>query len=529
MSGITYKSTRGKQSGLRFEEVVLGGLATDGGLFVPERIPQFTLAEIEAMRGMSYADLAFEVISKFVQNDDIPADVLRDIVQRSFGTQWRSEHKTPSIKLKDFWVLELFHGPTFAFKDVALQFLGNVFEYFLTKGTIQNSITILGATSGDTGSAAIHGLRGKKNVNCFILYPKGKVTEIQEKQMTTIPDKNVHCISIDGDFDDAQAIVKAAFADEKFRDDVKLGAINSINWARVLAQITYYFYSWLQISGAESTKTSYTTKILAAIGKPVALNFAVPTGNFGDILAGYYAKRMGLPVDRLVVATNENDVLHRFLETGSYKKNPATLTIAPSMDISVSSNFERYLLYLADEDTAKLAGWMAEFESKGEIVVEKKLLDRARSEFGSYAGSKQSIVSTMREVFDKEGYLVCPHTATAVIAVRSLKLAPEKSVVLATAHPAKFEEAVALALTGTRVTPPRPAILQELYSLPTRTIHLANDLKTVQEFVQSNISAPPSPASKSSSSWPGFWSVALGATVVAIGAHLVHRALKKKA
>lgn len=489
---ITYKSTRGRQAGLSFEEVVLGGLATDGGLFVPESVPRMTQAEIEALRKLSYADLAYEIISKFVSPDDIPAAALKDIVDRSFGSQWRHAECTPSIKLKDFWVLELFHGPTFAFKDVALQFLGNVFEFFLTRGSIQSNITILGATSGDTGSAAIHGLRGKKNVNCFILYPLGKVTAIQEKQMTTIPDTNVHCINVDGDFDDCQALVKAAFNDETFRKDVQLGAINSINWARVLAQITYYFYSWLRITGDEITESNYMVKAKSGKMKPTALSFAVPTGNFGDILAGYYAKRMGLPVDKLVVCTNENDVLHRFLETGVYRKDPASLTIAPSMDISVSSNFERYLLYLADEDTTRLAAWMHEFETKGEMRVDATLLERARQEFASYASSRDGIISTMREVFDKEGYLVCPHTATAVVGVRGLKMDPLRTVVLATAHPAKFEEACQLALTGSRVTPPRPAELQALFALATRSSHLRNDQKAVQGFVRGKIGKQPS-------------------------------------
>lgn len=478
MSGIRYKSTRGGQAGLTFEEVVLGGLATDGGLFVPEMIPHMSASEIEALRGLNYADLAYEVIRKFVHPEDIPADVLKDIVQRSFGEQWRDAHKTPSIKLREFWVLELFHGPTFAFKDVALQFLGNVFEFFLTRGKIQQSITILGATSGDTGSAAIHGLRGKKNVNCFILYPEGKVTQIQERQMITIPDKNVHCVSIQGgDFDDAQAIVKAAFADEQFRRDVKLGAINSINWARVLAQITYYFYSWLQVSSS------------APAGTKPALSFAVPTGNFGDILAGYYAKKMGLPVDKLVVATNQNDVLHRFLETGVYKKDPASLTIAPSMDISVSSNFERYLLYLAGEDTTRLAAWMQLFESTGTLRLGKEELLKARSEFASWASDREAIVHTMRGLFDAEQYLVCPHTATAVNAVRALKLPADRTVVLATAHPAKFEEATALALTEGRVTPPQPPALAALANLPTRKTRLPKSQRKVQDFVKERAAA----------------------------------------
>lgn len=472
---ITYCSTRGKQNGLRFEEVVLGGLASDGGLFVPESIPQFTIQEIENMRRMSYVDLSFQVISRFISPDDIPHDKLHDILARSFAT-FRTSEVTPCRKFNNYWILELFHGPTFAFKDVALQFLGNIFEHFLVQGNIQKSITILGATSGDTGSAAIHGLRGKKNVNCFILYPRGKVTEIQEKQMITIPDENVHCVNIEGDFDDCQAIVKAAFADVSFRNEVKLGAINSINWARVLAQITYYFYAWLRVTDPISATASANDKV----------NFAVPTGNFGDILAGYYAKQMGLPVGRLVVCTNENDVLHRFLRDGVYSKKPATLTIAPSMDISVSSNFERYLFYLADKNASKLAGWMREFEKTGELTLSNDLLQLARTEFASHPSSETDITTAMKSVWDSENYLVCPHTATAVEAVRVLGMPPNNTVCLATAHPAKFEEAVSKALQG-EVSPPRPAELELLFSLKTRTSALPNSLLAVQKFMRTKL------------------------------------------
>jgi len=428
------------------------------------------------MRNMPYSDLAYQVIAKYVGPEDIPSDVLKDICKRSFS-KFRHVDVTPTIKKNDFYVLELFHGPTFAFKDVALQFLGNLFEYFLQKGKIQSSITILGATSGDTGSAAIHGLRGKKNVNCFILYPFGKVTEIQEKQMTTIPDANVHCASIKGDFDDAQKIVKDAFADEAFRSEVNLGAINSINWARVLAQITYYFYSWLQV----------TNKDVHQALKP-DLNFAVPTGNFGDILAGYYAKKMGLQIDKLVVCANQNDVLDRFLKEGVYRKEESVLTIAPSMDISVSSNFERYLLYLAGEDTTKLAAWMNEFEKTGTLRVSPVEHETAKREFLSHSSSKEKIVECMRYVFDKEQYLLCPHTATAAVAVKALNLPAERTIILATAHPAKFEEACALALIEGRKTPERPAELQALYKLPVRTLELPNNLADVQKFVRSKVS-----------------------------------------
>jgi threonine synthase len=489
---------------MSFEQVVLGGLATDKGLFIPETIPSISMQEIEnvssisslcqschiavhvisivclasfsiQMRGMNYVDLAYTVISKFVGPEDVPADALKGILTRSFSS-FRTPEVAPSVKYNDCWVLELFHGPTFAFKDVALQFLGNLFEFFMLRGNIQSNITILGATSGDTGSAAIYGLRGKKNVNCFIMFPKGKVTQIQERQMTTIADENIQCISIDGDFDDCQSIVKAAFNDEAFRKEVNLGAINSINWARVLAQITYYFYSYLRVTDKLSPQERETFKP----------SFAVPTGNFGDILAGFYAKKMGLPVDKLVVATNQNDVLHRFLQSGTYKKNPAVLTIAPSMDISVSSNFERYLYYLSGENTATLASWMGQFESSGELSVPPQALQLAQSEFLSCSSDKSQILEMMTDVYTKENYLLCPHTATAFVACRKLKLPPESTVSLATAHPAKFEEAVQLALQNFTVPQP-PEALAKLFALTTRSTFLPNSLPRVQAFMRDKI------------------------------------------
>lgn len=473
---ITYKSTRGAQCNMRFEEVVLEGLATDGGLFVPETIPTFTIAEIEEMRGLSYINLAYTVISKFISPDDIPTMELQEIIRKSFST-FRTDEVTPSIKFPNYWVLELFHGPTFAFKDVALQFLGNLFEYFLENGKIQKSLTILGATSGDTGSAAIYGLRGKKNVNCFMMYPTGKVTEIQEKQMTVILDNNVHCISVDNaNFDDCQNIVKRAFKDVEFNKKVKLGAVNSINWARVLAQITYYFYCYLRVTDDRKDKKHQPN-----------INFAVPTGNFGDILAGYYAKRMGLPVGKLVIATNANDVLHRFMKTGHYTKEDAEQTIAPSMDISVSSNFERYLLYLANDEADTLKNWMKVFEETGELALSKDILNKARSDFDSYSSSEDEIVTCMRETFTKDNYLLCPHTATAAIAVKKLNLPSETTVILATAHPAKFEEAINLALTDGLQIPDRPKELNELFGKKTKTAHLANDDKKVKNFMLSKL------------------------------------------
>jgi len=481
---VKYRSTRGGKIDATFEEVVLGGLALDKGLYIPESIPEVSLEEIEKLRGLSFPEVAFAIISKFVRDDEVPAESLKEIIQNSFKS-FRSPEVTPSVKLSEFWVLELFHGPTFAFKDVALQFLGNLFEFFLQRGKIQSTLTILGATSGDTGSAAIHGLRGKANINCFIMFPHGKVTEIQERQMTTIPDENVHCISVHGDFDDCQAIVKESFQNNKFREDTKLGAINSINWARVLAQITYYFYSWLKI-----------TEDVAPQDR-IPINYVVPTGNFGDILAGYYAKQMGLPIGKLVVSTNENDVLHRFFETGVYKKNPAIFTIAPSMDISISSNFERYLYYLAGTNCETLKTWMVEFETTGVLTVPSEILAVAKKTFTSSASNKERIISAMQSIYSQDHYLVCPHTATAVVAVRDCHLSSDSTVVLATAHPAKFEEAVEIALGGKDRIPPRPEIVQALFSLPTRVSIVENNAETVQNFIAQKLQ-PASTATNSS-------------------------------
>ncbi|EJK66715.1 hypothetical protein THAOC_12335 [Thalassiosira oceanica] len=356
---ITYSSTRGDptQSHLSFRSVVMRGLAHDRGLFVPDEFPSVTPEELEGWRSLSYADLATEVIAKFVKDDEVPRDVLRDIVHRSCGA-FRSDEVTPLVKVNGHYILELFHGPTFAFKDVALQMLGNFFEYFLSTGSNDGRLAVLGATSGDTGSAAIYGLRGKKGVDCVILYPKGRVSEIQKRQMATVPDDNIHCVEVEGTFDDCQDIVKASFANAKFRDRVKLGAVNSINWCRVLAQTTYYFWSYLRVTDAEKGVTK--------------VNFSVPTGNFGDVLAGYYSKKMGLPVGDLIVATNENDILHRFFAKGEYHRENIQKTISPSMDICVSSNFERYLYHLSGEDSATLVGWMKGFETTGKLTIDGK-------------------------------------------------------------------------------------------------------------------------------------------------------------
>jgi threonine synthase len=471
MASVTYSSTRGckSQEHLSFREVVMRGLAHDRGLFVPDDLPSVSKAELELWRPLSFADLAVEVLSKFIKEDQVPRNVMIDIVTRSCAS-FSSPDVTPLKDVNGHSVLELFHGPTFAFKDVALQMLGNFFEYFLSTGSNGGRLAVLGATSGDTGSAAIYGLRGKKGVDCVILFPEGRVSEIQERQMTTVQDSNIHCVAVEGTFDDCQDIVKGAFRDPEFRDRVKLGAVNSINWCRVLAQTTYYFWSWLRISDKQ--------------GKDCKCSYSVPTGNFGDILAGYYAKKMGLPVDKLLVATNENDILHRFFCKGEYHRYDINKTISPSMDICVSSNFERYLYHLAGDDPVTLASWMQAFESTGKLTITGKKLEEARSDFMSARADTAATLKTIKEYHEQHNYMLCPHTAVGVSAIHQANMVSPTTVCLATAHFGKFPDACKMAVPELPESPPQ---LTNLFQLQTRKSHCPNDLKAVQRFVEKRI------------------------------------------
>ncbi|CAM9223679.1 unnamed protein product [Phaeothamnion confervicola] len=491
---MRYCSTRGGSSNCCFEDVVLGGLANDGGLFVPQNVPVLPPDVIESWRALSFPELAHRIMSRFISEDEISSVELADLTARS-ATAFATKDVTPVVKVGDAWVLELFHGPTFAFKDVALQFLGNLFEFFLqrrrrTGWDATAHLTILGATSGDTGSAAIYGLRGKQFVDCFIMFPTGRVSEIQqERQMTTVADDNIHCISIDGTFDDCQALVKAAFADEKFREEVQLGAVNSINWARVLAQMTYYFWAYFRVTddAAAAANSNGSSKPL--------LSFSVPTGNFGDILAGYYARRMGLPVAQLLVATNENDILHRFFSTGRYWREGVQPTLAPSMDICVSSNFERYLFHLAKDNADVLrhvilfccsggirrVGWMQGFERTGKLTVEGDLLAEAQGCFCSARITTEENLATIRRNWVDHGYLFCPHSSIGAAAPAHAKLDPATTVVLATAHPAKFPGAVSKVVDP---LPAAPEALARLHTLPVSKSVLPNDLAAVQAFIR---------------------------------------------
>ncbi len=457
---MRYISTRGQISPIGFKDAVMMGLATDGGLLLPERIPTVSREELAVWQELPYRELAFRVISLFAT--DIPADDLKRLIDRSYDS---FEHKeiTPVVREDGIYILELFHGPTLAFKDVALQLLGNLFEYLLReRGQRMN---IVGATSGDTGSAAICGVRGKENINIFILHPHGKTSPIQARQMTTVLDANVHNIAVEGTFDDCQNIVKALFNDLAFKEKYALGAVNSINWARVLAQVVYYFYAWFRVADAGGSE----------------IVFSVPTGNFGDIFAGYVAKRMGLPIRRLLLATNENNILTRFITDGDYSVGQVVQTVSPSMDIQVASNFERYLYYLFDEDPARVRNAFAQLAGAGRIDFTPQELARVREEFSSRSVNQEDTLAIIASFREKTGYLLDPHTAVGVKAALECTGRDETPVCLATAHPAKFGEAVERA---TGIAPPYPPALSGIEKLPTRCALMEADLAKVKAFIE---------------------------------------------
>lgn len=468
---MKYISTRGGIAPISFKEAVLMGLATDGGLLLPESLPSLSEKTVQAwQQGVSeqtltYQQLAFDILSLFI--DDIPAADLKELIDRSYAT-FKHPEITPLVEKGGLHILELFHGPTLAFKDVALQFLGNVFEYILKEsGGMMN---IVGATSGDTGSAAIYGVRGKDRINIFILHPYKRVSPIQELQMTTVLDPNVYNLAIRGTFDDGQAIVKKIFNDVPFKQRYHLGAINSINWARILAQVVYYAYAWLKVTDKTGGKT---------------VDFAVPTGNFGDIFAGFVAKRLlgRARIHRLILATNENDLLTRFVNNGDYSLSTVKATTSPSMDIQVASNFERYLYYLNGADPQKTNRDMATFVRDGGLrFTEEQLLEIA-GDFSAKRVSEDETKNTIRDFFAAHGYILDPHTAVGVNAALALKEKDRPIICLSTAHPAKFGEAVTAAIGR---PPEMPEALQGLPDKKNRCEIMAADVNEIQAFIVSN-------------------------------------------
>ncbi len=463
---MKFISTRLSSAALSFEDTIFQGLADDGGLYVPDFLPQLDEKKISELKKLNYEELFFEITRYFI-SDEIPAEDYKKIIKKSYQNfSHQAIAPLKQISPENF-LLELFWGPTLAFKDFALQFLGNLLDYFLQKNG--KKIVIIGATSGDTGSAAIQGCAACKNVDIFILHPHQKVSAIQRKQMTTVDAENVFNLAIEGNFDDCQAMVKKMFADQSFLGGKKMVAINSINFARIMAQIVYYFYAGLRL-GADKNPVS----------------FVVPTGNFGDIYAGFLAKRMGLKVNKLVVATNSNDILVRFLENNDYRKDKMVETISPSMNIQVSSNFERLLFdaHKAQKSEEKLASLMSEFERTGALKVSENVLKEIKKDFAGFSCDDETTKKTIGEIFRKTGEILDPHSAIGVSVaqnfIASADYNKEIIITLATAHPAKFPESVIEAGAG---KPNLPLFLADLDKREEKFSVLRNDLEEVKQFI----------------------------------------------
>lgn len=476
---MKYISTRGQSPALSFSEILLGGLAPDGGLYLPETYPQFTDADLTAMRGMHYRDLAFAILSRLVDENDIPANDLRAIINKTYRAEvygyvrdgQNAEDITPTLKLEDnLYLLSLSNGPTLAFKDMAMQLLGNLFEYVLAKkGETTN---ILGATSGDTGSAAEYAMRGKQGVRVFMLSPYQKMSRFQTAQMFSLQDKNIFNIAIKGVFDDAQDIVKAVSNDHAFKAQYKIGAVNSINWGRIAAQVVYYFKGYLAVTQNNSQKVS----------------FAVPSGNFGNVCAGHIARMMGLPIDQLVVATNENDVLDEFFRTGVYRPRGAANTYhtsSPSMDISKASNFERFVYDLVGRDGAKVRDLWANVDAGGAFDLNAAGYFSQVPSYGFSSGSSnhQNRMQTIRDTQQKYGVTIDTHTADGLKVALEHRKPQVPMLVLETALPAKFEDAIVEALGH---APTRPASLNGLEDLPQRSVVMDVDVNAVKAFIVAN-------------------------------------------
>jgi len=466
---MDYISTRGQAPVLDFEGATLAGLASDGGLYVPAVWPRFTQEEIAGFRGLPYAELAAKIMAPFV-GDSLTYDRLLELTRQAYG-RFAHAAVTPLKQLDEQqWLLELFHGPTLAFKDVALQMLGLLFEEFLGRNT--QNLTIVGATSGDTGSAAIDAVAGRAKVDIFMLHPKGRVSDVQRRQMTTVLAPNVYNIAIEGSFDDAQAMVKRVFNDKAVTGTFAIGAVNSINWARLMAQVVYYFAAALQLGGPER-----------------AVAFSVPTGNFGDVFAGYVAAQMGLPIAKLIVATNVNDILHRALSTGDYSTGTVTPTAAPSMDIQVSSNFERLLFDVGGRDGLALAAQMAGFEATKAMTLTNAQREGAAALFVSARADADDMAHAIRWGWEAAGELLDPHTAIGLHAARNAGIDKATPVVtLATAHPAKFPDAVERS-TGHR--PGLPDRVGDLFEREERYTELPGDYDAVVAYVTSHATPKP--------------------------------------
>ena len=458
---MKYISTRDNSKEYSFEQVFIKGLADDGGLFIPKKIKKYSAEQIKALSNLSYQNLAKEIIYPFI-GDFMTANELSDIVERSYSV-FRKDNVVDLIKLGDTTILELFHGPTLAFKDIAMQLLGNFYEYYLKKNN--KNINVVVATSGDTGAAAIDAIKGKKNMNIFVLHPHEKVSLVQRKLMSTVKEKNVFNIAIEGNFDDCQNLVKSMFADKEFSKSINMSGVNSINWARIIAQAVYYFYTYFQVQDKKS------------------MNFSVPTGNFGDVYAGYLSKKMGLPINKFIVATNKNDILHRAISNGNYEAESVSETNSPSMDIQIASNFERLIYDLNNCDDDGTRKIMHGIKEKGKYIISKDKMKKINEDFLSASMSEKEILDTIKEVQVKYSIILDPHSAIGFGSLNKVNL-EGNNVVLATAHPCKFPEAIDKSIG---IKPDLPDELKYVMGEKENYDIISNNLSKTQQYIKEKI------------------------------------------
>ena len=458
---MKYISTRDNSKEYSFEQVFIKGLADDGGLFIPKEVKKYSAEQIKALSNLSYQNLAKEIIYPFI-GDFMTVNELSDIVDRSYSV-FRKDNVVDLIKLGDTKILELFHGPTLAFKDIAMQLLGNFYEHYLKKNN--KNINVVVATSGDTGAAAIDAIKGKKNMNIFVLHPHEKVSLVQRKLMSTVKEKNVFNIAIEGNFDDCQNLVKSMFADKEFSNSINMSGVNSINWARIIAQAVYYFYTYFQTQDK----------------RPI--NFSVPTGNFGDVYAGYLSKKMGLPINKFIVATNKNDILHRAISNGNYEAESVSETNSPSMDIQIASNFERLIYDLNDCDDNETSTIMHGIKKKGKYIISKDKMEKINKDFLSASMSEEEILDTIKEVHIKYNIILDPHSAIGFGSLNKVNL-EGNNIVLATAHPCKFPEAIEKSIG---IKPDLPDELKYVMDEKENYDIILNNLSKTQQYIKEKI------------------------------------------
>ena len=458
---MKYISTRDNSKEYSFEQVFIKGLADDGGLFVPKEVKKYSTEEIKALSNLSYQNLAKEIIYPFI-GDFITVNELSEIVDKSYSV-FRKENAVDLIKVGDTKILELFHGPTLAFKDIAMQLLGNFYEHYLKKDN--KKINVVVATSGDTGAAAIDAIKGKKNMNIFVLHPHKKVSPVQRKLMSTVKEKNVYNIAIEGNFDDCQNLVKSMFADKDFSNPINMSGVNSINWARIIAQAVYYFYTYFQVKDKRS------------------INFSVPTGNFGDVYAGYLSKKMGLPINKFIVATNKNDILHRAISNGNYEVESVSETNSPSMDIQIASNFERLIYDLNDCDDNETRKIMNRIKENGKYIIPKDKLRRINKDFLSASMSEKEVLDTIKEVHIKYNIILDPHSAIGFGSLNKINI-DGNNIVLATAHPCKFPEAINDSIG---IKPDLPDELKYVMGEKENYDIISNNLSKIEQYIKERI------------------------------------------